>query len=170
MNTELFNALIVWERWGKGYREKLYEQFEKQNGFIEDLVAVYEQEPALRAQTAWLMRQYLEQGNTIDIDLLERIMVKTPELDFWWPKASLLRVVTLGVKNKEMAHIAEKFVRSCLDVEKIALRAFSREAFGVLAVYEDAYKAEVIELCEEGLESSSAAVFVKCRDALKKLK
>ena len=150
---------------------------------VEDLQTVYDRHAAdpelgmklvsfftdeeLRKPASWLLKRYLETGQTLAVSEAKPVFRSLPDLEDWVTRLQVLQSLPYLTIGKREVRRLEPFLRDCLESQNKFVRAWAYNGFYELALQHPSFQKEVDRLLEQALEDEAASVKARVRNILK---
>lgn len=135
--------------------------------FIDSLIKVMDK-PASQKGATWLLKAWLDDGQSINQKQASRIIDRLGLLKHWEAKLHVLQCMQLlPIKPQQKRHV-EKFLRATLDDKNKFVRAWSYNGFYELAKQYSEYQDEATTFFEMAMRDEAPSVKARIRNIMKK--
>lgn len=119
---------------------------------------------------SWLLKQYLQSGQTLSEELSSRLFDSFSLLIHWKSKLAILQCFEYLTFTDSHKPTVEYFLRQCLMDENTFIRAWAYHGFYELASHYPEYQEEAKRFLELAQKDEPASVKARIRNILKKPK
>lgn len=170
MNKTLVHQLKQWSGKSKQYILDLYNACVTQPAFFEDLTDICIKYPDLQVACTWLIKYHYDNKYQLPQTLTESLLDSAESLIDWQAKLHLLQLIPHFKLTESSVIKVDDFSRQCLKDRNKFVRAWAFSALYEVFKYIPEIKNELQYLCEMALETESAAVKVRARRTLSKIR
>lgn len=164
---DLLQAIKNWDGKSSDKPAKAYEANWERPSFTAETIA-YLERPESRAGASWLLKRYLERGNTLDSAATAKVYANLASFSDWATRLHILQCLQwLPISERDRLSV-EGFLRTGLEDQNKFVHAWSYHGFYELARQFPAYKEEARLLFETGLKNEAASVKARIRNIMKK--
>lgn len=170
MNKEtLISELQKWDGKYTSFLKEIYGINVQNPLFIDDLIVIYSSNIELEHSTTWLIKHYIDNGETLNTKQLNEFFKKMGKLDYWESQLHILQIIPKVKLTRKQIELIEPEIRKLLKSEKKFVKAASYEAYFEIAKIIPELRNEFKLLCFDALERESASVKVKIKRVLNKI-
>ena len=160
-------SLAVWDEKSADDIREIYESHFEELNFIDSIVKLSKIKTFQKGST-WLLKAWLEGGNRLDADQINKVYSLLDQLYHWEAKLHILQSIAfMPIERSDIQHV-EKFLRlTLIDTNKF-VRAWSYSGFHDLATQYPEYCTEVKQLFEMAMRDEAPSIKARIRSIMKK--
>ena len=143
----------------------LYHQHAASPSFINDLLSACSK-PHLQSGATWLLKHHLEQGVSLDADIIEQLYAQLPLFESWQAKLHILQSIPFMPIPATQKNQVEAFLRSCLIDTNKFVRAWAYNGFHELSLQHPEYREESRQFLDMALRDEAPSVKARVRNIL----
>ncbi len=147
--------------------QKIYQQYESSFSFIDDVVTMIASAVEEKAAT-WLLKHYVEKGNTLSAEHIHTIYHSLPKLTLWEAHLHLLQCMTYMPIQSKDKKVVDIFIRKNLSSENKFVRAWAYNGLYELASCFPDLQAEARSIFAMAMNDEAASVKARIRNIMKK--
>ena len=163
---DLIPPLQHWDGTHMEYLTDLYEQYHHDPTFFLSLLEITEENSSLQTATTWLIKHQYDQKQSLPQEIIDQLLTTSMQLDHWEAKLHILQLLPKVTIAQNTLNTVDQFVRKCLKDDTKFVRAWAYQ--GLYEVYKHIpeYEHELRLLCENALQTESAAIKARVRKVL----
>ncbi len=159
--------IISWDGKSSNDIDAIYGRHNEENTFASNIIDLSEQE-GLQKGTTWLLKRYLENGQTITPSEIALVFKLLRKLGHWESKLHILQCIPfMQIAITEKAEV-ETFLRKCLVDDNKFVRAWAYNGFYEISVQYPEYRNETKQFFEMAMRDEAPSVKARIRNVMKK--
>jgi hypothetical protein len=169
MVQDLRHQLQNWDGKRTDYLIQIYHTYLKSPAFFSDLVDICLSDLSLQVPATWLIKYHYDQKESLDDDLMNRLLREGLHFPDWETRLHLLQILPKVHMEEETVPYVEEWVRKSLKDENKFVRAWSYQGLYEVSKHIPDMKEELRLLCEDALQLESASIQARVRKVVKQL-
>lgn len=160
---ELEEKLLEWDARHTAMLINLYYHNIDDVDFIDDIIKLYLKSIELQHATSWLIKYYIDNGNSLSKWQLEKVFSIASSLEHWESKLHVLQLIPQQNIPQETQKAIEPFIKENLFTHKKFVKAAAFQAYYELVKLIPELKNEFRTMCSNAMVNESASVKSKIK-------